>query len=139
MDVRSRTIGPARTKKTLLLGAVDVGLIALLVIVGLLDHEPDPLGAPQYALETILPFVLGWLAVSVASGAYQSGIDRDPARAARVAAVGWIAAANVVLILRSSPLFHGGADWPFNLVMTGLGLLVVVAWRVGYALVNRSR
>lgn len=137
-SVRSNAGRPAPTRETLLLGAADVGLIALLVLVGLIDHDTNPLGAPVYALETVLPFVAGWLALGPAAGAYRRGIERDPARAARATAVGWIAAANVGLILRSSPLFHGESGWAFNVVMTGLGLVLLVGWRVGYAALRRS-
>ncbi|WP_255169941.1 DUF3054 domain-containing protein [Natrononativus amylolyticus] len=139
MELRSRTVWPARPRETLFLAVVDVGLIALLVVGGVIDHGGNPLAAPLSTVETILPFVLGWLALSPLAGAYRAGIGRDPARAARVAAVSWIAAANVGLILRSSPLFDGGSGWPFNLIMTGLGLLLLVGWRVGYAAVTDSR
>jgi hypothetical protein len=52
-----------------------------------------------------------------------------------------VAAADLVVVGRFVPssLFDGGATGQFPLVITGLGLLVLVGWRTGYAMYVRSR
>lgn len=121
-------------RETLLLGAADVVVVVAFVSVGLVSHGIDPITKPIAALETVAPFVIGWLAVAPLAGVYARRWTSVP-HVARVTAIAWIAAANVGLILRSSPLFDGGTVWPFSLVITGFGLLVLVGWRVGYAVV----
>lgn len=124
-----------RDRRTALVAAVDVALIVALVAVGLVSHDVNPLTAPLDAAETAAPFVIGWLAVVAFAGVYDRRATTTRRGAAATTGVAWVAAANLGLILRSSPAFEGGAAWPFNLVMTGLGLVVLVAWRVGYATV----
>ena len=113
-----------------------VALISLLVI-GLLSHGISPLSEPAASVDTMTPFVLGWVTLSVLAGVYDRNVATSVTRTARLTTVAWIAAANVGLILRQSPYFDGGIAWPFGLVMTGTGLLVMVGWRVGYAWITR--
>lgn len=123
-------------RETLLLGTADVGIIVAFVLVGLLSHGVDPIAEPVASIGTIAPFVIGWLLIAPLAGVYTTR-PVSVARVGRVTIVAWIAAANVGLILRSSPLFDGGSVWPFNLVMTGIGVLALVGWRVGYAVIAR--
>ena len=115
-----------------LLVVVDVGLLAGLVLVGQLSHGIDPLADPLGALETMAPFVIGWLAVAPIARVYAADVLASPVETARLTALGWVAAANVGLIIRSSPAFDGSAVWAFNIVMTGLGLVALLAWRLAY-------
>lgn len=134
-----RTTGGATADRTtILLAAGDVALIVVLLLFGQRHHGTDPIAEPLASLETVGPFLLGWLVAALLAGVYARAIAGSPARAARTAAVAWIAAANVGLILRSTPVLEGGAPWPFNLVVTGTGLVVLVGWRVGYATYVRS-
>ena len=114
-------------------GIVDVILVALLVVAGQLHHGVNPIADPVTSAGALIPFVVGWLVVAPLAGIYATRNRTSPSRALRLTTVTWIAAANVGLILRQSPLFDGGTAWPFALVMTGTGLLVLVSWRVGYA------
>ena len=125
--------------RSLALGAVDLALVAGIILVGQLSHGIDPLSEPLVALETVVPFAVGWLAMAPLAGLYAPGVAASFARALRVTTVAWVAAANVGLILRASALFDGGAAWPFPLVMTGFGLLALVGWRGAYAAYARSR
>ncbi|ELY63973.1 DUF3054 domain-containing protein [Natrinema versiforme] len=112
--------------------AVDTLLVAGFVLFGRIEHGGNPLAEPLASLETIAPFVIGWLAVALLAGIYTR--DRPVGRdGLRLTAVAWIAAANVGLMLRASPLFEGSATWPFPLVITGFGLLVLLGWRLGYS------
>lgn len=139
MGTASATVTPESgiDRETLLLGLGDVTIVAAFVLAGLVTHEIDPIGSPLYAIETVVPFVVGWLAIAPLAGVY--GLrSHSIGHVVRVITVAWIAAANVGLMLRSSSLFGGGAEWPFALVMTGFGLLVLVGWRVCYAVVRNS-
>lgn len=135
MDALSRvaTRDAAGSRETALVGVIDVAVIVGFVTVGLLSHGVNPIDDPVSSLETIAPFVLGWFAVAPLAGVYARGVIGSVPHTARLLTVTWIAAANVGLILRSSPVFAGGTIWPFNLVMTGFGLLALLAWRLGYA------
>lgn len=135
--VRTGDRGAGLDRETLLLGAGDVGLLTGLILFGQQQH--DTLGDPLTSLETVAPFVLGWLAMALLAGIYTRGLSASPIAVARVTTITWIAAANVGLILRTSSYFEGTTTWPFSLVITGFGLLVLVGWRVGYATIVRTR
>lgn len=127
-DSRSQSID----RETLALGAGDIGLIAGLVIVGQLSHDVNPIEQPITSLEAIAPFAVGWLAVAILAGVYTRPVATSVTQSVRLTTVTWIAAANVGLLLRQS-VFGDTAAWPFPLVITGFGLLLLVGWRVGYA------
>ncbi|AEH37131.1 hypothetical protein Halxa_2513 [Halopiger xanaduensis SH-6] len=132
--VRAEGAGGTADRTTLLLAVGDVVFLAGLVLVGQLSHGVTPIEQPVAALETVAPFVLGWLLVAAIAGLYTNAgaVATSVPRTARTTAVTWIAAANVGFILRNG-LFGESTLWPFPLVMTGFGLLVLVGWRVGYA------
>lgn len=120
--------------RTTAVALVDLAVIGGFVTIGVVNHGTNPLVEPLAALETVLPFVLGWAIIAPLSGVYGAARS-EPGPASRRTAVGWIAAANVGLLLRTSPLFDGGATWPFGLVITATGLVCLVAWRLAYATV----
>ncbi|MCU4924964.1 DUF3054 domain-containing protein [Halobacteria archaeon AArc-dxtr1] len=120
-------------REAIVLGVVDVALLTGLVLYGHVHHGGDPLSDPAGAAETALPFLLGWLAIALLGGVYRRHVYADPISAARLTAVCWIAAANIGLLVRSSPEIQGGVAYPFGIVMTGIGLVALLAWRVGYA------
>lgn len=138
--VRIPGIGSGADRGTVLVGLVDVGLLAALVLLGQLSHGVNPLTEPLGALETIAPFVLAWIVVAPVAGVYARETLSSPGTAVRVTAIGWLAAANVAFILRASPWFDGGIAWAFPLVMSGLGIVLLVGWRLGYVIIgNRTR
>ncbi|MBZ6496539.1 DUF3054 domain-containing protein [Natrinema longum] len=112
---------------------VDVVLIAGLVLLGRIEHGVNPIAEPIASLETVAPFVIGWAAIAALAGIYTR--DRPVGKERlRLTTLSWIAAANVGLMLRASALFDGGATWPFPLVITGFGLIVLLGWRAAYML-----
>jgi len=124
-------------RKRVVIGVVDLVVIVGLVLLGNIEHGGNPIAEPLASLTTAIPFVIGWLAVAALAGVYTrpSGIDDI-----RLTAVSWIAAANVGLMIRGSPLFEGGTTWPFPIVITGTVLVTLLGWRLGYALfVSRTR
>lgn len=108
----------------------DVLVIALFVTAGSLNHGISPLSEPLAVAETVAPFLVGWFVAAPLVRVHERGAVATPRRAARLAAGAWLGAANVGLLLRGSPYFTGGTTWPFPLVMTGVGLLSLVSWRV---------
>ncbi|QLG47808.1 DUF3054 domain-containing protein [Natrinema halophilum] len=131
--VRSGGYGGGVDRDQFVTAVVDVSVIAGLVLLGNIEHGGNPIAEPFASVETIAPFVIGWLAVSLLAGVY----TRDRVQGShryRQMAVTWIAAANVGLMLRASSLFDGGATWPFPLVITGTGLVALLGWRFGFGL-----
>ncbi|WP_222918947.1 DUF3054 domain-containing protein [Natrinema sp. SYSU A 869] len=112
---------------------IDVSLVATMVLYGYIDHGGDPIADPLASLKTIVPFAIGWLAVALLAGVYTRDrlLGRDDLR---LTAIAWIAAANVGLMIRGSPLFQGGTSWPFPVVITVSVLVVLLGWRLGYSL-----
>lgn len=125
------------TRERVGLAVIDVGILAGLVTYGHLHHGGDPLADPLGALEAIVPFLIGWVLVSVLAGLYAKDVYAEPARVARYTTLCWVAGANLGLIIRSSPLFDGGGAYPFNLVITATGLVIFVLWRTVFAAVVR--
>ncbi|AGB32045.1 hypothetical protein C488_05813 [Natrinema pellirubrum DSM 15624] len=131
--VRTETHDGAADRDRLVAGIVDVLCIVGIVLLGRISHSGNPIAEPIASLETVTPFVVGWLAVAALAGVYAT--DRAGAsREFRLPAVTWIAAANVGLMLRGSPLFDGGTTWPFPVVITATGLAVLLGWRLVYTL-----
>jgi len=128
--------GAGNDTRLLPLAPVDVLVIAGLAIMGRLHHGYPLLEQPLDTLETMVPFLVGWLIVSVLTGAYTENAVRTRGTAVLIAVVTWIGAANIGLILRSSTYFDGGATWPFNLIMTAVGVVALGGWRLAYASVR---
>ncbi|AFZ74706.1 DUF3054 domain-containing protein [Natronobacterium gregoryi] len=120
-------------RESLRIGVIDLVVLVGLIVFGQLSHGIDPITAPLASAGTVVPFVVGWLVVSLLAGLYTRGVASSPTRVARLATVTWLGAANVGFLLRGSPLLEGGVPWTFTAVMTGFGLVVLVGWRVGYA------
>ncbi|RZH69391.1 DUF3054 domain-containing protein [Natrinema altunense] len=114
-------------------GVIDVGLVAAMVLYGYVHHGGDPIATPLESLETVAPFVIGWIAVAALAGVYTRDrlLGRD---GLRVTATAWIAAANVGLMLRGAPPLHGSTIWPFPVVITVSVLAVLLGWRLGFSL-----
>lgn len=136
MDTAARTdvARGAPDRESLPLGAVDLALVVGLVLFGQLSHGINPITEPLASAETVVPFAAGWIVASLLAGLYTRGLASSVGQITRLTAVTWLAAANLGFILRASPLFEGGAPWTFTVVMTGFGFLVLVGWRVGYAI-----
>ncbi|WP_049927198.1 DUF3054 domain-containing protein [Halopiger goleimassiliensis] len=120
-------------RRVLSLVAVDLVAIVVLIVVGQLSHGDDPFGNPIGLLETALPFLVGWLLVAPLAGTYARRVATSAFEAARLTAVAWIAAANVGLLLRSFEQVPGTTEWPFPLVLTTTGLVLLVGVRVAVA------
>ena len=119
-------------RSTLVLGVGDAGVVAGLLLLGQLSHGVSPITQPLQTLETMVPFVIGWIVVAALVGLYARSVAASLPGTARLTAAVWLGAANVGLLLRQG-VFGESANWPFPLVITGFGLVLLVGWRVGYA------
>lgn len=115
---------------------IDLAIVAGLIVVGQLTHGQHPIDDPIASLESIVPFVLAWIAIAGIMGLYRSDSGHTPFGVARDTTVCWLAAANVGFLLRGSPLFAGGVPWGFTAVLTGLGLVAIVTSRVGIVVLS---
>lgn len=126
-------------RRSALVAAGDLLVLAALLAVGVIEHGANPLAEPLATLETMAPFLLSWLPVAALGGLYATDTIGSLRRTLRLTILAWLGAANVGLILRASPLFDGGAAWTFSAVITGLGLVVLVVWRGTVAILAAGR
>lgn len=119
------------------LAALDAVVVIAVLIAGELQHGFDPIGDPVRVVGTLAPFLAGWLVFAAVAGLY-ARTDRSLGADLRLLVVTWVAGANVGLVLRSSPWFHGGVTWPFGVVVTGTVLVVLLVWRIGVEALTRG-
>lgn len=106
----------------------DLAAITLFLLIGVFHHNRAPLGA-LYFLDTVTPFVVGWLAASFVLATYaraSGGLTRELGWVS----VTWVVADAVGLGLRSTGFFHGGAALGFVLVSLLGGAAFLFAWRL---------
>jgi hypothetical protein len=108
----------------------DAILIGLFIVSGEIRHGVDPITQTGVVIDTALPFYIGWIIASLALGAYSRAARETLKRAALTAVGTWIVAALIGQGLRATSLFHGGFEIAFVLVSIGVGLVLLVPWRV---------
>lgn len=119
------------------LAVLDAVMVIAVLIAGEVQHGVDPVGDPLRVVGTLVPFLAGWVLFAGVAGLY-ARTDRSFVAELRLLVVTWFAAANVGLVLRSSPWLHGGVTWPFGVVVTGTVLVVLLVWRIGYVALTRE-
>lgn len=112
--------------RTLLLAAGDLLLITLFVAMGEVSHG----GGVADGIGALIPFLLGWAVAASLLGAYSARALASIRGAAAVAAGSWIVGALIGQGLRATPVFPGDAALTFVLVSLGVGLALLVPWRV---------
>jgi len=123
-----------RSDRRLAVAALDALVVVGLVLVGMVQH--GTIDQPTRVVGTVTPFLAGWLVAAPLTGLYDdAGGDRS--LSLRRAAATWLGAANVGLVLRSSPALPGGTAWAFPAVITLVGLAGLVGWRAVAVLVDR--
>jgi hypothetical protein len=119
------------------LAALDTLVVIAVLIAGELQHGFDPIGDPGRVVGTLIPFLIGWFVFAGVAGLYARA-DRPFVADLRLLVVTWFAGANVGLVLRTSPWFHGGVSWPFGVVVTGTVLVALLVWRIAYEVLTRG-
>jgi len=127
----ARRVDP--TPVTALVALGDLACIGAFVVAGEISHNVDPAANPLYVAETAAPFLVGWAALAVLAGLYWGDVRRSARRAVTRVIPAWAGAALVAQALRATELFHGGAALTFYLVSVGVGLALLVPWRVAAA------
>lgn len=98
-------------------GPVDLlGMLAMLWI-GELRHGNDPLTSPFLYIDTLIPFLVGWLVAAYALSAYGEQTLGSYRNAVGYALVAWFVGNTIGQGLRASTFFHGGTELSFFLVM----------------------
>lgn len=124
------------SQTTLALALGDFALIALFVVLGELQHGYDPFTETGRVAGTAIPFFIGWAVVSVLAGVYTPAVYRVPRNAVLRTALAWVGAALVGQALRATSVFHGDFAPAFVLVSIGVGLFLLLPWRVVIAVLS---
>lgn len=127
MSVTLARFDRSATTAILLIG--DLAIITLQLSAGLLTHGVDPLATPVYTVETVAPFLLGWLVVAPMLGVYTVRMRESFVETLLSVGIAWICAALLGLGLRATPWLSGGAPVAFVAVTIGVGLATLLAWR----------
>lgn len=137
--------GPAASgrnvARTRTLGALIIGDTLSFLLFAALGRAEHGLSLAQVwpVLVTAAPFWAGWLLVAPLLGALRPEILNGVGRAAGRTALAWLVAGPTGLLLRSLMLGRGIVP-SFAVVAMTVNLLLLIAWRGGYArLRNRTR
>ncbi|WP_049984794.1 DUF3054 domain-containing protein [Halobellus rufus] len=112
--------------------AVDALALSAVLTVGVINHNGVEYlsTAPVGWLLTLVPFLVGWAVAAPLVGAYSAGAAESAKAAIPLAVRAWVPGSIVGFALRASPLFSGGFQLSFGVVMfvTGGVALVVGRW-----------
>ncbi|MFB6090380.1 MAG: DUF3054 domain-containing protein [Halobellus sp.] len=113
------------------LAVVDLLALAAVLTIGVVNHNgveylsADPVGW----LLTLVPFLVGWAVAGPLVGAYSAGAAESAKAAIPLAIRAWVPGAVVGFALRASPLFAGGFQLSFGVVVFVAGGVALVAGR----------
>ena len=113
------------------LAVVDVLALSAVLTIGVINHNGVEYlsTAPVAWLLTLVPFLVGWAVASPLIGAYSAGAAESAKAAIPLAVRAWIPAAAIGFALRASPLFSGGFELVFGVVVFVAGGVALVALR----------
>ena len=113
------------------LAVADVLALAAVLTIGVINHNGVEYlsTAPVAWLLTLVPFLVGWAVASPLIGAYSAGAAESAKAAIPLAIRAWIPAAIVGFVLRASPLFSGGFQVSFGVVVLLVGGVALIAGR----------
>jgi hypothetical protein len=113
------------------LAVVDLLALSIILTYGVIQHNGvDYLSTSTGGwLLTLVPFLLGWAIASPLIGAYSAGAAESAKAAIPLAIRAWVPAAAIGFALRASPLFSGGFQLIFGVVVFLSGGVALVAFR----------
>lgn len=117
----------------------DVLALAAFVAAGRQQHLGTPIGDPVGFLDTLAPFLIGWIVAAIIGGLYTSDALLTPRRAISWTLPAWVFAVVIGIGLRATPLFTGGAAPTFVIVTFLVGGTLLVGWRALAATVLNKR
>ena len=113
------------------LALIDLVALSAVLTYGVIQHNGvDYLTTSTVAwLLTLVPFLVGWAAVSPLIGAYSAGAAESAKAAIPLALRAWVPAAAIGFVLRASPLFAGGFQPVFGVVVFVAGGVALAVFR----------
>ena len=113
------------------LAVVDLLALSAVLTYGVIDHNGvDYLTTATGGwLLTLVPFLLGWAVASPLVGAYSAGAAESAKAAVPLALRAWVPAAAIGFVLRASPLFSGGFQPIFGVVVFVAGGVALAGLR----------
>lgn len=109
----------------------DILAIVAVLTAGTIQHNGAAFvtANPLYLAGVLVPFLLGWAVAAPLLGAYSPGAAESAKAAIPLAVRSWVVADIAGVVLRATPLFHGGFALTFLAVSLVTGLVAIVAWR----------
>lgn len=98
-------------------GPVDLVAILAMLWIGELRHGNDPLVSPWLYVDTLLPFLVGWIVASYALSAYGARTLEGYREAVVAVLAAWFVGNVIGQAIRATSLFYGGTELSFFLVM----------------------
>ena len=124
----------------ILLAIGDLLCFLIFVAFGRRSHgEASGFAAIPQIIVTALPFIVGWFLVSPFVGAFRHKIMAQPRSMVIRAAVAWLLAWPVALLLRVIFMDHGVPPLSFAFVVLLFNMLLLLIWRWPFALNNKMR
>lgn len=114
---------------TALLAAGDLVAIGVFVVAGELSHGYSLVDDGGRFVGTLVPFLLGWIPVSILGNLYTPDAVANLRRALSWTVPAWAVAVIIAQALRATSVFHGDLAATFALVSFGVGGALIVAWR----------
>ncbi len=113
------------------LAVVDLLALSAVLTYGVINHNGvDYLTTATGGwLLTLVPFLLGWAVASPLVGAYSAGAAESAKAAVPLALRAWVPAAAIGFVLRASPLFSGGFQLIFGVVVFVVGGVALAGLR----------
>jgi len=114
-------------------------LVCIGVFVGLGATMGHDISSPARIAITFGTFVVGWALASFVAGVHTTDARRSLRSAVGRTVPAWAAAAAVAQALRATGPVPGNAALTFYLVSVGVGLALLVPWRVAVAVFATRR
>ncbi|QGN07278.1 DUF3054 domain-containing protein [Halorhabdus sp. CBA1104] len=114
---------------TAILAAGDLVAIAAFVVIGTVGAHQGSLSNVAGMLETLVPFLVGWVLAAFLGSLYTEDARRSVLRAVSWTIPAWITAALIAQVLRWSPLTPDSFSAIFLAVSIATGLVLLGPWR----------
>jgi hypothetical protein len=124
---------PDRTPSVLttsLIALIDLSIITGIIVIGQFSHQINPLADLLHSFLTYAPFYTGWILTAPVFGAYHRSTLTSYRNTLLIIGGAWIISVLIGGGLRATPYFPGQSPSLFLLVMTSVGLIGLLTWRI---------
>lgn len=115
---------------TVIIAVIDFCIITAIIVLGQISHQINPLFDIQQSLLTYTPFYTGWILTAPLLGSYHASTITSFRNTVLINAVAWILTVLIGGSLRATTYFPGQSPPLFLVVMTGVGILALLSWRL---------